>query len=212
MRTIAPIAMAIAAIWMFFGYTMPEYAVLTDRQAVVVSYQDTLDQANQLNQLKNDLLSTYKSLPQDGVTRLNTMLPSSVDQTHFIVALTSLAAADGVTLGTVHVSSPTSAGASSNGTTNTPSTPVQTGSSAGFIPASVANGSAGTPQQGAPSSLYQTISGDITVTGSYPAVVVFLHDLEQSLQLIDISSLAVSVTNMNALQENISFRTYVYGH
>ncbi len=202
MKFITPLAMLIAAVWIFFGYTMPEYGVLTNRQAVAASYGETLGQANQLNQLKNSLLTTYKSIPTDSIARLDTMLPSSINQTHFVVSLANLAATNGVTLNTIQITSanpaptaaPTRAPVMAAGNT----LPNNIGAVPGAAPAAAAT--------------YKAMTVDISVTGPYAAVKAFTHDLEQSLQLIDIVTVTVQMTTANMLQESLSFKTYTYSN
>lgn len=199
---ITPIALVVGAVWLFMGYSMPAYTALSGYRATVASYEDTLAQANQLNDLKNSLLDTYKSLPPEGVSRLQKLLPNDFDPTHFIVAVNNLAASNGVALKTIKVSTPSAEAVTRGGT-------PQGGSQGSFIPAGVANQSSSAKQAATP---YSSLTVVLSVSGAYPSLGAFMTDLEQSLELIDITNITVKPVSANAVEEEITFKTYYYSN
>ena len=68
-----------AAIGVFFFYTKPTYAAVGQLQAQIAQYQEALDKATQLQDLKQKLLARYNAFDPGDISRIQTMLPDHAD-------------------------------------------------------------------------------------------------------------------------------------
>ena len=63
----------------FFAYTKPSYANVGLLKAQIAQYDEALQKAAQLDQLKQDLLSKYNSFNPEDIDRLQLLLPDHAD-------------------------------------------------------------------------------------------------------------------------------------
>ncbi len=82
----------------FFWYIQPTYAEIQEIQSEVSQYDATLDKVAQLQQIRDDLLSTYNSIQSRQLDRLNKMLPDAVDTVKFLIELDEVAASHGMSV------------------------------------------------------------------------------------------------------------------
>ncbi len=184
-KTISAVICFILAGAIFFLYTQSAYSQIGATQAQIKQYQDALDKAAQLQALKQQLLSRYNAFNPADVTRLQTMLPDSVDNIGLILDLDNLASRHGMALENVDVSTPQSAA------------PQQ--STAGIV--------------GATAQKYDSLTLHFTTYGTYDNFRSFLTDLEHSLRLVDLVSLTVAKqgtagTAASAYSYDLTVKTY----
>jgi len=155
----------------FFMYTKPTYAGPTiggsasigELQAQITQYEEALEKAAQLQQLKQKLLARYNSFNPDDINRLQTMIPDHVDNIGLILELDNLASHYGMALENVDVSSDATAQGQ--------------GAAAGSI--------------GGGNQKYDSLTLSFGTFGTYESFLSFLLDLESSLRLVDLVSLTV---------------------
>jgi len=164
----ASIAIIIAG-GVFFFYTQPAYDTVQSSQAKINQYNTALDKAAELQTLKQSLLSRYNAFDPNSLDRLQKLLPDHVDNIALILELDSIATRYGLALQNVDISS---GGAGGQSATN------QT--AVGAI--------------GGASRSYDSITLRFSTTGTYTNFLQFLTDLENSLRIVDLSSLAISRT------------------
>lgn len=159
MITAAVILLAAGAI--FFFYTQPTYDSLQQARAQSDEYDQALAKAAELQQLKQTLLSRYNSFSPADLSRLQTMLPDSVDNIRLILDLDNMAEKYGMALQNVVINAPMSAPA---GAINTLSTGGQK---------------------------YTSLTMQFSTQGTYSQFKLFLNDLQQSLRIVDLEQLAI---------------------
>ncbi len=166
----------------FFSYTQPTYANIGVAKAQIAQYDDALLKAKQLDQLKQTLTNKYNSFNPDDINRLQAMLPDHADNIGLILELDSLASRYGMALENADVTADaSSASAPQNATA---------GSVIGVSP------------------LYATITMHFSTIGSYDNFRSFLHDLETSLRLVDLSSLTITPDPSGSYHYEVIIKTY----
>lgn len=187
MRLIFSIVLFILAGAIFFVYTEPAYSTSQATSAQVAQYNDALDKATQLQQLKQTLLARYNSFNPSDLDRLQTLLPDSVNNIGLILDLDSIARTYGLALQNVDVSS----------------SPTQTSTTATQI------GGDGM------SHMYQSLTLTFSTQGTYDNFVKFIGDLQSSLRIVDLVSLSIvpatdatQIGSNPVFTYNITLRTY----
>jgi len=170
----------------FFFYTKPAYDTVQDQQAKIAQYDQALEKAAQLQQLKQSLLSRYNAFDPNDVDRIQKLIPDHVDNIGLILDLNSLAAQHGMALENVDV---TNAGATA---TDAAATTI------------------GSKQQD-----YDSLTLRFTTHSTYGNFETFLKDLEASLRIVDLTALAITrdsganaSVNGPLYQYQITIRTY----
>ena len=164
-RLITAIITAVIAGGIFFFYTQPAYDIVRADQAQIDQYNQALDKAAQLQQLKQTLLSRYNAFDSGSLDHLQKLLPDHVDNIGLILELDNLAGRYGLALQNVDVSTPS---------TQAPSAKSTVGS------------------LGDANRAYSSLTLTFSTQGSYDSFVQFLSDLQSSLRIVDIVSLTVS--------------------
>jgi Tfp pilus assembly protein PilO len=145
----------------FFLYTQPTFDSLQTARAQSDEYDQALAKAAELQQLKQTLLSRYNAFNPADLSRLQTMLPDSVDNIRLILNLDNMAEADGMALQNVVVNAPVT-------------TP---------------QGAIGAVSQGG--SKYDSLTLSFSTHGTYMQFKQFLNDLQRSLRIVDLVSLDI---------------------
>lgn len=145
----------------FFMFTQPTFDSLQGARAQSDQYDQALQKAAELQQLKQSLLSRFNSFNPADLDRLRTMLPDSVDNIRLILDLDNMAENYGMALQNVVV--------------NTPQT-----TAAGAIGA-VSTGGA----------KYSSLTLQFSTHGTYQQFKQFLGDLEKSLRVVDLVALDI---------------------
>lgn len=171
-RLIIAIITAVLAGGIFFFYTQPAYDIVRAEQAKIDQYNQALDKAAQLQQLKQSLLARYNAFDSGNLDHLQKLLPDHVDNIGLILELDNLAGRYGLALQNVDVSTPS---------TQIPSAKGSAGA-AGTTVGSLSNAN----------QTYSSLTLTFSTQGSYDSFVQFMNDLQSSLRIVDIVSLAVS--------------------
>ena len=189
MRAIFSIFGLIAAVGVFTLYTQPAYDNVQALQKEIAGYDQALDKAAELQEIKAALLERRKAFDPEDLDRLEKMLPNHVDNVRLILDLDRLAGHYGMALQNVVVSDPASA---SGGDT-------------------VIGSASGGDQK------YDSLTLKFATRGTYSNFVKFLEDLEASLRIVDVVSLSLgaeggssqlSRSSDNAYRYEIAIRTY----
>jgi len=149
----------------FFLYTQPSYDTVQASQVQIDQYNQALDKAAELQQLKQTLLSRYNSFDPNSLDRLQKLLPDHVDNIALILDLDSIATRYGLALQNVDISTATQQGSA-------------TQTALGAI--------------GSASQTYDSLTLTFSTEGSYASFVQFITDLEDSLRIVDLASLSIS--------------------
>lgn len=165
-RTIISILCFIGAGAIFFMYTQPAYDEVQKTNGQIAQYDEALQKAAELQQLKQTLLSKFNTFNPSDVDRLQKLLPDHVDNVRLILDIDSLASKHSMAVQNVVVSN----------------TQVAQG-------AQTAIGAVSSSKQ-----KYDSLTIKFTTQGTYDQFRTFLQDLGQSLRIVDLTSLTVTRT------------------
>lgn len=176
-----PIILVCAAIGLFVVWTNPQYQTSKATAAEVAAYDDALTKSQELRAVREKLISKRNTFAADDVAKLGKVLPDNVDNIRLIIDINNIASRHNISLQGV------SLGTISNSRS---------------APNSLASGASG-------DAVGSVVIG-FSVTTSYNTMLAFLQDLEHSLRIIDVLSLAFSApATANAdTSYSISIRTY----
>ncbi len=163
-RTIISLVGLIIAGVVFFQYTQPTYSNTRVLQAQINQYNQALDKSDELQKLKNTLLSRRNAFDPRAIDNLHKMVPDHVSNIQLILDLDSVASRFGMNLQNVVISNP----ASESGDKTV----------IGAINAG--------------KQKYDSLTLKFTTRGTYSNFVQFMEELESSLRIVDIVSLTVA--------------------
>lgn len=170
----------------FFLYTQPSFEDIRAFEARISGYNEALERATELQQLKQSLLSRYNAFDPSNIERLRKLLPDHVDNVRLVLDLDNLAARHGMALQNVVISDPTDSDIAS-----------------GTISAS-----------GRSRQKYDSLVLRFNTQGTYENFVAFLGELESSLRLVDLVELeldrlsGVPTQGQQLYRFNITLQTY----
>jgi len=166
MRTFLPIFMLIVAIGGFFLFTDKHYQTVKDLRVQVASYNVALDNAKALQAKRDELVGQYNAFPEANIEKLKKLLPDNVDNIRLIIEIEAIARNYGMQLKNVKYDD----------------TKSKDSATAFAAPSS--------SDLAAQSKDYGAITLGFSTQGSYENFLKFLSDLEKSLRIVDVSSIA----------------------
>jgi Tfp pilus assembly protein PilO len=162
MRNIISIIFIIAALALFGFFINPRYAGIRELQAEAASFDSALERSKELIATRDALLSKYNAFSSDSITRLNTLLPNSIDTVRLIIDINTLANKYGMSLASINIGIPDEAAGNNN-------------------------------TLGPSGKDFGVLSLSFNVVTSYDRFRAFLTDLEQSLRLMDVTSVDFAI-------------------
>ena len=160
--TLSVVGLVIAG-GIFFFFTQPTYDAVKVLRREIGEYDQALDKASELQQLKQSLLSRYNAFNPADIDRLHKMLPDHVDNVRLVLDLDYLASTNGMALQNVIISNP-----------------LSEAGSPGVISAI-----------GGGRQKYDSLTLKFATRGTYQSFVTFLQELEASLRIVDLISLNI---------------------
>lgn len=163
---ISIIGFAIAAS-VFMLYTKPTYDKVKVLQADITQYDQALDRANELQKKKQELMSLFNTFDPADIDRLHKLLPDHVDNVRLILDFDNLASKHSLAIQNVVIGRGEGANA----------TPGRAASSEVI---------------GANNKSYDSLTLKFSTQGTYQGFVTFMEDVQASLRIVDLVSLALS--------------------
>lgn len=177
-KTIATFVMLGIAGGVFFMYTKPTYDAVQGVKAEVAQFDAALDKARELQELKRQLLARFNTFSTEQLNRLSHLLPDHVDNVRLVLDLDSIASRYGMAIQNVVIDRPDA------GKTET-------------VIGALTN-------QG---NLYESLTMQFSLRGTYGSFTMFLRDLESSLRLVDMVALTIQ---QEAPEEGVARAEPVY--
>ncbi len=168
-RFLFPIILIAIAVTSFFTYTNPAYSGaggINDLKAQYQKYDEALSNAKTLKELMGTLAKKRADINPSDLDRLNKLLPDSVNNVRLVLDLNALGAPIGVSIDNVKFEE-------------------QKENQGSQDPRAVAESKKD----------YGTFNIDFSISGTYPGFVNFLGQLDQSLRLLDVSSITFATTD-----------------
>lgn len=165
MRILFTVALFAGSIAIFVLYTKPAYDSVRSVQAEIVEYDSALSKADELQRLKQQLLSRYNAFNPIDIDRLRKLLPDHVDNVRLVLDLDTLASKHGFALQNVVIDAQHLALSG-------------TGGSEVLV-------------IGADQSSFDSLTLKFGTSGTYPEFVKFMQALENSLRIVDLVELTI---------------------
>lgn len=184
-RTLFSLTILAAALGIFLFYTRPTYDSVRSTRSLIIEYDQALSKADELQRLKQQLLSRYNAFNPLDIDRLHKLLPDHVDNVRLVLDLDTLASKYGFALQNVVINTP--------------------GNTSGQDTAPVLGGNR---------QSYDSLTFRFATVGTYPQFVQLIGAIENSLRLVDVVSLAMDPDTSSVASEepiyrfDITLRTY----
>ena len=179
MKNSLPIVLIIASIWLFFGFVNPHFESVKSLRLEKAQYEEALQKAKEIEQVRSALVATYNSITTEQLASLGKLLPDSIDTVRLVIDTNRIAQEAGMTVHNINVETPKDIGGA-----------AAQGASLGSAPG------------------FNTLTMKFTVNGTYDSFIQFLHDLEKSLRVVDVSSIVIKSGKGNLFDFELEIRTY----
>lgn len=177
-NTIAIIFIA-ASLGLFFLFTNKTYQTIKVQKAEVAEYQKALNQSRDILAKRSELADKYNNFKPADLKSLEKLLPNYVDNIKLILDMNGIAKKYGMNLKSIKVND-------------------------GKLDPNVTSNQ----KIGPSSSSYSSIAMSFKVSASYENFVKFMRDLEQSLRIVDVTSLSFRANPDGVYDYSVSIRTY----
>lgn|SRR3989344_4636029 len=176
MKNIFSLILILASIGLFFIYINPTYGGVTDSKerkdksvkelkAERARYIEALNKSQDLDEVKQGLLTQYNSVSGAQKARLEKLLPDHIDSVRLVIDVVEIARKHGMRASNITIASSDTKNGKSSGKED--------------------NGSIGPSDD-----KYKDADFTFILSGTYEQFVSFLGDLEKSLRIVDIESVS----------------------
>jgi Tfp pilus assembly protein PilO len=166
----------------FFWYTMPAYDDVGSVKQEIARYDQALERARELQELKRALVTRYNTFSSDQINRLQKLLPDHIDNVRLVLDLDSLALRHNMPIQGVTVSE------------------KEQGRSETVLSA--------LSEESTP---VDSRVLEFSTTGTYEDFVRFMSDLESSLRIVDLAGLTLNRSTSEGVdlyQFTVAVKTY----
>lgn len=183
-KFIVPITLIIISVLVFVLFTNPLYKDASVFRERASSYDSALTNAKNLQAVRDQLLTKYNGFPQEDILKLQKLVPDNVDNIRLILEIQGIASNYNMQITNVKYDANKAAGITSN------------------VPQNVAD----SREQ---SLGYGIFEMEFSTEGTYDNFIKFIEDVEQSLRIVDITSVTFSSVGGVSAQ-NSATSTYKY--
>ena len=193
MANVTPFILILASLGLFFGYINPTYTAPTgsldpatksvkELKIEAQEYDDAINKAKEIERIRDSLNNTFKSISRDDIEKISRLLPDHIDSVRLIIDINSVAKRFGMTLRNINL-------AITNSTANNRAIqPAGVSSPSASPGASAVFGGGVSTAPG--NQKYDSAQLSFSVSGSYENFIGFLKELEQSLRIVDVTTLS----------------------
>ncbi len=173
-RVIIPVLLLVVSAGLFFGFVDPQYQEIKQLSLESKKYDQALQKSKELQQVRDQLLAKYNSIPPENLSKLEQLLPENIDNVRLILDIDTIARPYGLVIRNLTVSG--------------------TGKDAQTI--------------GTDSNVYGSVALGFSVTARYENFIKFMHDLERSLRVVDITSITFTANDSDSSDYQVLLKTY----
>lgn len=183
-QILLPLVMIASSVGLYFGYIDQTYQNIKVLNEQKQEYDAAIQNANQLTERRNALVSKVNALPSSEVDRLNKLIPDYVDSVRLIMEVDRIALKYGMSLREVRTDD------------------LNKGK------ASETLGTLGAPQKD-----YDNVNLSFSVLTTYQVFKQFMAELESNLRVSDVNKISFtapqgSAKNQDLYQFGVSLKTY----
>ena len=196
MRFLLPLALIAVGIGGFFLITSPIYDDITALQAEAEVYNQALENSANLQKERDRLTTKWNSFTVEDMTKLEKMLPNSVDNIQLILEIQEEAAKRGIIVKNVQFEPEQFVDQGANDAATSPNNSADPASNTASGQAAAVNNTPSTRNRtGRTASVddnkdFEAFELEFSVEGSYSDFVAFMKLMERSLRLIDINTIS----------------------
>lgn len=187
--TIRSIILVGIAIAVFFVYTNPTYKKILLLKNEASTYEQALNSSNQFEKARDSINQRYQSFSKNDIDRLKLLLPDTVDNVRLVIDIEKIAKDSGLVFKKVSYDVKESIKAKTTTPQSDPNT--QTPQAPQPVRLGVASED---------SKPYGVFSVNFTVQGPYDQFLQFLKNLENSLRIVDVTS--ISFTSLESEKDS----------
>jgi len=180
MKTSTAIIILMISLGLFYTFTSPQYKKIGDLRTVSQTYTNILNNASDLSTKREELLSKYRNIPKQNIESVTKVLPDNVDIVRLTMDFDSIASRYGLSIKGIQVDK------SKNGNSS--------------------NNSAIVVNQA--EQVYDSTIISFSFVSSYDNFRKFMHDIENSLRIVNIKSVDFQSTENSLYQYKVSIETY----
>lgn len=178
MQLITPIFLVIASVGIFFGYVDPKYKDIVEDRKVEAQYDEALNRSRELQEIRQTLLDEYNEFEQEDIDRLEKLLPDNIDNVRLIMEIDGVAKSHGLSVKNLSVSG-------ENESSSEDSIEI-----------------------GPDGKEYSSMALEFSIAARYADFLNFMNDLEQSLRLVDVTSINFKTTDADFDEYRVIIKTY----
>lgn len=179
MKNVIATILIIVSLGLFFLFTNKVYQEIKAQRANIEELNLALRQSRDILAKRSDLADKYNNFKSSDLNSLEKLLPDYVDNVKLILDMNSIAKQYGMSLKSIKVN---------DGQSDSKSSSSQ--------------------KIGPIDSAYQSINMSFKVSAPYENFVKFMKDLEQSLRIVDVTSLSFKANANNIYDYSVSIKTY----
>ena len=197
MSNITPIILILASVGLFFGYINPTYTGVTgadtagksikELQSEEKDYSDALNKTAEIERVRTGLSDQFRKIALSDQIKLEKLLPDHIDSVRLIIDINNIAAKYGMSLTNIVLTA-----------TGVVPTAPKSSTGAAASPQSAATQSLAQTFVGPDDRQYDSIKLGFTVTGTYENFIQLLKEIEESLRVVDVTSLAFAAAKPGA--------------
>jgi len=180
-KNLSALILLILAVGIYFTLTRGMFADAQAVKKINDQYVSAMAHAAQLISVRDQLLKQYNAISDSDRSRLDKMIPSTVDNIRLIIDLNSIALRYGFSLSGIK------AAATAESSKSSPAAPLA-------------------PTGGTP--VLDTVTVSFGATAGYDTFIQFLQALESNLRVMDLTRLSVSGGDGGLYSFQVQFKTY----
>ncbi len=202
MTNLMPFILILASVGMFLSYIKPTYNDLTgsidpagksvqELQSEKKDYTDALEKAANIERVRSGLRDQFNKIAKPQQEQIEKMLPDHIDSVRLIIDINNIAAKYGTSVSNLILTS--TGTVPPGGKTTGSATPAAGAAKPLGDPSAVQTATpAGAFGATAPRSdtSYKSIKLGFTISTDYVSLIGFIKELEESLRVVDITSLS----------------------
>lgn len=189
-KSLTPIILIILAVGLFFTYTNSTWQEVKVLKASSVEYDKAIDQSKQLLKIRDGLLAKFNGFREDDLRKLEKFIPTSIDNVRLIIDINNITSKYGASLQNVKLSTDSKPGA--------PAAPTPAATQA----------AGALPVVEVPDRSLNSMVLSFAIKADYATFLSILEELERSLRILDVTSIAFTSTEGEPYTYTISVKTY----
>lgn len=179
MKNFLPFLFIILSVALFYVYIDPTYAEIQTLKSEESEYVLSLESARKLDEKKTTLINKYNTFSGSDLSRLEKMIPHSIDNVKLVAEINGIAEKYGIKIQAIRTQE------------------SQQGGEAG---GNITESTQGT---------YRTLAMTFSFTATYEKFLQFMNDLESNLRLIDFPSISFdSSSGSTGYTYEMTIKTY----